>query len=394
MGRRKKILILYISERSGHRYAASAVEKALKYLDAGVDILSIDGFNYTNPLLERVISRTYLGVIRRTPEVWDYLYDNPKVLKRVKGFREMIHRHNSGKLKTLLDEFRPDVIVCTQAFPCGMVADFKKSFSMNVPLIGVVTDYVAHSYWIFENVDFYIVPSSEARDKLIGSAVLPQKVKVYGIPVDPDFTRPCNKNEIILKLGLDLKAPVILVMGGSQGLGPLKKIITSLSNLENTLQIIIVTGTNKRLLESLKKVKVPLRHKVLLLGHVNNISELMDISTILVTKPGGITVTEAITKQLPMVIVQPLPGQEAKNTEFLLKSRLALQAESTKDLPHIISKLLEHPAQISALKERYKVFTKPNAAETIAQFVLDLAENYADVSVIQNGTSSGPGASA
>src|SRR3989338_10794978 len=124
-----KVLLLYISEYSGHHCASLAIEKALHGLNPEVKTLNINSFHYTNPILEKIINRAYMGVIQRRPEIWDYLYDNPEVLKKTQRLRDMIHRFNTGKLNNLLDEFRPDVVVCTQAFPCGMIADYKKSFN-------------------------------------------------------------------------------------------------------------------------------------------------------------------------------------------------------------------------------------------------------------------------
>src|SRR3989338_3438680 len=191
----KKILLLYISENSGHHCASIAIEKALHELDPQVKTLNINSFNYTNPILEKVINRTYLSVIKRTPEIWDYLYDNPKVLKKTQSLRDMIHRFNSGKLKALLDEFEPDCVVCTQAFHCGMIADYKKTYNLNTPLIGALTDYAPHSYWIYDNVDRYIVPSEGTAKKLIDNGIDPAKVMRFGIPVDPKFCEPLDKEK-------------------------------------------------------------------------------------------------------------------------------------------------------------------------------------------------------
>src|SRR3989338_4475697 len=196
----KRVLLLYISEDSGHHCASLAIEHALHELDPTVKTLNINSFNYTNPILEKIINRTYMGVVKRTPEIWDYLYDNPRVLRSTQRLREMIHKFNSAKLKTLLDEFRPDAIVCTQAFPCGMVADYKKSFDLDVPLIGVLTDFAPHSYWIYNNVDRYVVPSEETGKKLIENGIDPQKVAVFGIPIYPKFREAVNKEEVFKRL--------------------------------------------------------------------------------------------------------------------------------------------------------------------------------------------------
>ncbi len=160
---KKKILLMYITASSGHYRASRAIEASLKNLSSSVEILNINAFGYTNPILEKVINRTYMGVIKTKPEVWEYLYDNPKILKSVQGLRDVIHKFNSKKLKTLLENFKPDVVLCTQAFPCGMIADHKKYLNLKLPLIGVLTDHAPHSHWLFNEVDYYITPSEVSK---------------------------------------------------------------------------------------------------------------------------------------------------------------------------------------------------------------------------------------
>jgi processive 1,2-diacylglycerol beta-glucosyltransferase len=144
---------MYISEISGHHSATLAIEKALKILQPNVEILNINAFNYTNPISEKVVNRLYLGIIKRTPQIWDYLYDNPTIAKKIEKMKETIHKFNSPKLKRLFDKFKPDAVVCSQAFPCGMCADYKRTYDSHIPLVAVLTDYVPHSYWIYDRVD-------------------------------------------------------------------------------------------------------------------------------------------------------------------------------------------------------------------------------------------------
>ena len=146
--RPKRIILMYISEVSGHRNAALAIEKAIRILEPNTEILNINAFNYTNPVAEKITNSIYMGIIKIAPKIWDYLYDNPKVVKRIEKAKENIHKANSPKLKRLFDKFMPDAVICTQAFPCGMVADYKKTYGASLPLIAVLTDYVPHSYWI------------------------------------------------------------------------------------------------------------------------------------------------------------------------------------------------------------------------------------------------------
>ncbi len=367
----KKILLLYISESSGHHCASISIENALHKLDRSVKTLNINSFNYTNPILEKIINRAYMGVIKRTPEIWDYLYDNPKVLKNTQKLRAMIHRFNTGKLNSLLDEFRPDAIVCTQAFPCGMVADYKKSFGLDIPLFAVLTDYAPHSYWIYDNIDWYIVPSEETGKKLIENGIDPVRVAEFGIPIDERFKVNPDKNAIYKNLSLDKNVPCVLVMGGTQGLGPIGELIRILDRSGLKLQTIVATGTNKKLYKSLVKRSRLLRKKIVILPYATNVDELMDISTIIITKPGGITTAEALAKGIPMIIINPLPGQEAMNTKFLLKEGVAVKAETTEDIIVLLKELLYNRNKLNRMGEKARALSKPNSAMNIAKLILE-----------------------
>ncbi|NQT00002.1 MAG: hypothetical protein HQ595_02860, partial [Candidatus Omnitrophica bacterium] len=145
--KQKKILLLHISSVSGHRSASFAIEKALRELDQGLQIRSVNGFNYTSPLAEVIFNRLYMFVISVVPQFWDYLYDNKNVAKRLERSKALLHKVKNRKIKKLFAEFEPDAIVCTQAFPCGLVADYKRRHNLKLPLIGVLTDYAPHSYW-------------------------------------------------------------------------------------------------------------------------------------------------------------------------------------------------------------------------------------------------------
>ncbi|MBU0605061.1 MAG: hypothetical protein KKH77_02095 [Candidatus Omnitrophica bacterium] len=367
----KKILLLFISEHSGHHCASRAIEKALRTIDPAIEILNINSFNYTNPILEKVINRAYMGVVMRTPEVWEYLYDNPKVLKNTQKLRAMIHRFNTGKLKTLLDDFKPDVIICTQAFPCGMIADYKKSLNISIPLIGVLTDYAPHSYWVFNDVDKYIVPSAETGKKLIDNGVDPSKVEEFGIPIDPDFIGSRSKDEICGEIGIDRSLPCVLIMGGTQGLGPIRNVARLLDASSIKLQVIIATGTNNKAYRWLKRRRF--RKKFIVLPFAENVNDLMRVATVIVTKPGGITTAEALAAGVPMLILHPLPGQEAMNTRFLLKEGVAVKAESPEDVVVVLDELLYNVSKLKTMSGKAVALSKPDSAMNIARLTMVLA---------------------
>lgn len=368
----KKILLMYITLNSGHHRASLAIESALKAVSPSIKTLNINAFVYTNPILEKVINRTYMGVIHNRPEVWEYLYDNPKVLKSVQGLRDAIHRFNSKRLKGLLEDFRPDAVLCTQAFPCGMIADCKKKLGMDMLLLGVLTDHAPHSYWIFRNVDFYITPSEMSKEHFVKNGVSESKIKAFGIPIDLKFSKVHDKNELRAKMGFDPEKPAVLIMGGSQGLGPVEDIVNRLEGIEIPFQLVVVCGMNKKLEKALSRRAARYRRKFLVFGHIDNVDELMEISSIVITKPGGLTTAEALSKDLPMVIVHPIPGQEAKNTEFLLQQGVAVRAEDSEDIAVFVQELLLNTTKLDEMRKRSSELKKPNAAMDIAKLVLSM----------------------
>lgn len=366
----KRIILMYISEVSGHHSATLAIEKTLKQLQPDIEILNINAFNYTNPISEKVINRLYLSVIKTAPQIWDFLYDNQVVINRLAKIKDTIHKSNSKKLKNLFMKFNPDAIVCTQAFPCGMVADYKKTYNWDVPLFAVLTDYAPHSYWVYDTVDYYITPSEEVAERLVQKGVRADKIKPLGIPFDPKFNEPLNKKKLLQRMGLRSDIPIILLMGGGQGLGPIKKIIKSMKKIKKEVQEIIVTGINKKLYKSLKRSLKKSKNKILLLGYADNIHELMAVSDIIITKPGGITTAEALAKKIPMLIVNPIPGQEAKNTVFLTEKGAAIKVENPEEIHLIIEYLLDNPSKLKKMRELAVRISKPNASFDLAHLLL------------------------
>jgi processive 1,2-diacylglycerol beta-glucosyltransferase len=363
---------MYISEVSGHRSATMAIEKAIKQLYPDTEILNINAFNYTNPISEKVINRIYMEVIKRTPRIWDYLYDNPSVVKGLENIKQHIHKSNSPKLKKLFDKFNPDLVVCTQAFPCGMVADFKRTYGVNLPLVAVLTDYIPHSYWVYDEVDYYITPSEEVSARLEKKGVKALKIKPYGIPFDSQFNQKLNSEDIFCKLKLNPHKPVVLIMGGGQGLGPIKTIVKSLEKSEYDIQELIVAGTNKKLFRSLKRKIKHYKKEIHLFGFVQNIHELMRISKVIISKPGGVTTAEVLSMGLPMVIVKPIPGQEINNTNFLTQKQAAIKVDEPKEVYQVIDDLLKNKVKLERLKIAGLKIAKPDASMDIAKLLLSL----------------------
>ncbi|MFA5089464.1 MAG: glycosyltransferase [Candidatus Omnitrophota bacterium] len=372
----KRIILMYISEVSGHHSATLAIEKAIKILQPQAQVLNINTFNYTNPISEKIVNRIYMGIIKRTPKIWEYLYDNPKIARKVAKIKDAIHRVNAVKLKNLFDKFKPDVVACAQAFPCGMVADFKNIYNSNIGLVAVLTDYIPHSYWVYDSVDCYIAPSDEVAMRLIKKGVEKEKIRPFGIPFDPKFKQGVDKTKVIQKLKLDVGVPTLLIMGGGQGIGPIKTIVTSLDKAGAQFQEIVVAGTNKKLYKSLKGKIRKQKRKIALLGYVDNIHELMDVSDVIITKPGGVTTAEALAKNLAMIIINPIPGQEASNTAYLTSQKAAIKVDDPKQIKEVINDLFSNHIKLKRLREQAALLSKPNASFDIAKFLLAFPRHY------------------
>ena len=241
----KRVLFLYLTKHSGHYAAAVAVEQALRRLDPQVETMMLDSFSHANPVLSKVTLKAYLAMLKAAPEIWEYMYDNPAFQKRTRKIRDLLNRGNSRKLQNVLTQFRPDAVVCTQAFACGVLASWKRVQRRDTPaLVGVLTDFVAHRYWAHEKVDLYVAPNQDTKNTLVAQGVRPERVKVTGIPVAPQFMAFVDRAAAIQALGLTPGLPKILVMGGSLGLGPVKSVIRKLDKLPQPFDIIAITGKN------------------------------------------------------------------------------------------------------------------------------------------------------
>lgn len=367
---KRRIMLMYITKVSGHRQATLAIQKALREIDSTIEAPTINGFGYTYPILEKVVNQAYMSVIKSTPKVWEYMYDNPKIVKNSVAIKNFLHRTSHEKIDRLFQKYHPDTVVCTQAFPCGMVADYKREKKLNTLLVGVLTDFAPHSFWINEGVDYYVVPSEDARSKFIAKGIDPEKIRVFGIPLQSKFAVRHNKLQIAERLGLDPNKPIVLIMGGGQGLGPIKAIVKSLDKIKLDVQLITTVGINKKALSSIRRFASKSSKSILIYEFANNVDELMDVADLIVTKPGGMTTAESLVKGLPMIIIDPIPGQEMRNTEFLIKQGIAVHIDESKDIGEEVELLLRSPQKLSTMSQNAQLNAKPNAASDIARLIL------------------------
>lgn len=369
----KRILLMYISEVSGHHSATLAIENAMKLIDNSIQVMNVNSLSYTSPVGGRIINRMYMRVVKSLPNFWGWMYDNPKVISFLEPIKRSLHKRKMHKIDSLMKEFRPDAVVFSQAYPCGMFAHYKQAHNLKIPLIAVLTDFAPHSYWVYDEVDFYIVPSKEASDMLVQKGVNPDKIKLFGIPIDPKFSSNSDKEILCKKFGMDPKVKVILIMGGGHGLGHLDKIARELDNLKKCdFQMIVVAGINKKIVDNLHRIEKRLNKKLLLLEFTNNINELMDVADIIITKAGGLTTAESLAKGLAMIVINPIPGQEVNNQRFLVDKQIAVSANNIKEVVSAVKDLIQNQDKLSNIRLKAKDFGKPRSSLDIAKFILEL----------------------
>jgi processive 1,2-diacylglycerol beta-glucosyltransferase len=358
---------------SGHQRAADAVREALSVLAPTWETEGVDAFSFAYPIIGKLIARTYLEVLRYTPALWDFIYDNPDVEAATREIRDVLNLISLPKMRSLLKRHSPQALVCTQAVPCSVFAAEKRHGKLHIPLVAVITDFALHAYWVHREVDLYCVASEEARKYLIQQGISAAKIVVTGIPISPTFLRRTPKEQARAEFDLDPKIPTVLVMGGSQGLGPLQEVIDHLHTLP--IQCLIATGVNRDLFRTLQK-RYGRDRRVRVLGYTKMVNSLMDAADLLVTKPGGLTSSEALAKGLPMLITNSIPGQEERNARYLLKQGVADEADEPAEIAHHVHTLLTHPTKLKRMAEKTRDTAKPYAAMEVARHIFRLTRAY------------------
>ncbi|MBN1793637.1 MAG: hypothetical protein JW844_01575 [Candidatus Omnitrophica bacterium] len=363
-------LVFYITDGSGHHQAALALSNAIRKESPSDDVLTMNCFHYTNPVLEKIVRKSYLNLIRTTPEVWEFLYDNHRIYRKIRQFRHLIHTYNSPVLGVLLRDYRPDMVVCTQAFPCGLLADLKRSHAYNGLLVGVLTDFASHCYWVYDEVDYYIVHHNATKAKLVNQGVDSEKILTFGIPIDPVFSsRSVDCMRLYTELNFSKESFTILLTGGGRGVGSLEKAAHIIDSIDAPVQLMVVVGTNHALYRRLCRRKW--RKPVRIFGYVNNMHMLMRISSIVISKAGGLTVAEALSLQIPLIIVSPIPGQEENNSTFLTSQGCAFRVNAEEELIGEIKKIISQPSILQGVKKNMSVVSRPDAAVTFARYFMN-----------------------
>ena len=366
----KRIIVFYINEYGGHSRAALNIKEAFEYRHSNLEVLGINGLGYFYPRGEKVVDFAYSTVIKHIPSFWGRIYDRKRIIKKLTPFQALVNRVAFRKLIQLIKRFSPSCFVATQAFPCGVVADFKEKYGLKIPLIAVVTDYLPHRFWIHPAVDKYVVACHEAKNILIREGVKEEKIDILGIPISVNFLNSYPRKDIASELGFVADLSSVLVMGGGWGLGPLEEIARELDELESNLQIIAVCGRNQKAYDWFVSNKHNFKKPVFPFGYIDYVNKLMDFSDIIITKAGGITVSEALAKGLAMIITNPIPGQEERNVNYLLQKEAILKVDGAFQIKEAVKELMEDKKSMYHLKERAKHISFIDSSLRIVDLVL------------------------
>lgn len=372
----KRVLILSVSAGAGHIRAAQAMESAFRRLAPSIHVENFDMLDFTNQLFRRLYSRAYIHLATRAPVFLGYLYD--QFDRRGEDndigdeFRIAFDKLNTFRFVNYLNRNKPDVIVCTHFLPAEIISELKEHRKLHVPQVVIITDFEAHRLWAFEHVERYFVATGEAKNYLIALGVPERTISVTGIPVDPRFAERRDRAQVRKQLGLPNHMPIILVLCGGFGVGPLQNLVSELLHVHQPCQLVVVAGRNEKLKAELERIRPVNNHGLRVLGYTEEIHLWMSAADLLVSKPGGLTTSEALACGLPMVIVTPIPGQETRNADFLLENGAAIKANNLLTLRHKVEDLLAQPHRLNRLRTNAASLGRPNAATAIAQEVLSL----------------------
>lgn len=318
-------------------------------------------------------------MVKTVPSLYGFLYDRVERAKEPGSLRKWLGTLSARNLHGLIQELRPSCVVCTHAFPCGIMSQYKRSIDPALPVAGVVTDYVVHPFWIYRNVDRYAVATEEMRAALIAGGVEASKTRVTGIPVDPRFalvSPPARvRRELALESGEGRRT--VLVMAGGLGIGPLEMMLRGLVPLSDSVSAVVLTGRNPRRRDRLERWCAQWPFPISIRGFEENVYDYMHAADLLLTKPGGLSVSEALVARLPMVLVRPLGGQEQRNTRYLLERRAALYASNETEIAVAAERLLNRPRERRRLLARAEALRRPEAAADVAEIVRALVAGEA-----------------
>ena len=367
-----KVLILSVTAGQGHNSTAKALSG---YFDnAGVESEVFDTYKHISSILAATIDKGYNVSTKNMKTLYSGVYYRWENRKKEKDYGKnspmrAFHSILSRKLNAHIGEFSPDAIICTHILP-GMLTDILKiKKKIEIPVYCVLTDFVFHPYWEEgRNLDYIVTATELLNLQAFKKGYKRSQILPFGIPINPKFAKHEGKQKTRRLLGLDQGKFTVLLMGGGIGYGNMFETLKKIDDLNIDCQIIAVCGRNEKVKAKIDGYKA--KKQVMCLGFADNVDQLMDASDCIITKPGGLTASEALAKNLPIIIVNPIPGQEERNAEFLLNNGVAMKVTKTCPLDEVIFQFFFFPEKIENMKKNINILRRPNATRDICEFIL------------------------
>ena len=379
MKSKPRVLLLSATSGAGHVRAAQALEKAFQARGDCV-VEHIDALQYVSKLFQRAYDKAYISMVRRAPELMGVLYDRTDRPWHHPRRRLALDRLNTGPMIRLLKQMQPDVCVATHFLPAEILAWLIAKKKLRARNAIVVTDYDVHAMWLCRTVDRYYLAIEEAAEYLAHLGVPREKLRITGIPIDPLFAVPVNRADARKHLALDPDATLILISAGGYGIGPVEQLVKDLLALQKPWQIAAIAGksekTRKRL-EEVAKTAGDLSSgaaKLCPVGFTTEMEKYMAAADLMVGKAGGLTTSEALSRGLPMALIEPIPGQEERNADHLLEAGVAIRCNNLPAAAWKIAKLLDDANRLMQMREAAGRLGRPAAAAAIAEDALRLLD--------------------
>ena len=378
----RKVLLLSASAGAGHIRAAEAVEKAFNQAPGAEsrEVRHIDVLNYTNKLFRHLYSKAYIDLVNKMPEVPGWFYDKLDKPWKNERRRLALDKLNTRPFVKMLREYQPDLIVCTHFLPAEIVSWLKAKERLASRQVIIVTDFDVHAMWLVHHYERYFVAVEEARVYLEALGIAPEKITVSGIPIDPVFALKKDKQEMRAKHGLAADRTTILLSAGGFGVGSVDALVHALMPLQHRAQIVAICGRNEELKKRLTKLAARAKPDATVtlkpFGYTKEMDELMTASDLVLGKPGGLTTCEALAKGLVFVIVNPIPGQEERNSDHLLEGAVAIRCNNLPTMSYKLDRLLSDPDRFAAMQENSRKMGRPNAAKEIVDQLLKCDSDF------------------
>ncbi|MBM4067837.1 MAG: glycosyltransferase [Planctomycetes bacterium] len=375
MSNSPRILVLSASVGAGHLRAAEAVEAALREVAPHATVKNLDVLDMTNRVFRQLYARFYLDLINLAPHALGYFYDmldQPSRAGKRDRLRLVLQKLNLARFIRFLQDGRWDLVINTHFLPAEIIASLRKKGTIKLLQVTVTTDFDTHRLWVNQPCERYFTATTEGALYLQSWGVPAGDIEPTGIPVHPVFSSVKDRESLLARHGLDAERPVVLQLSGGFGVGPIAKLFEALLAVEKPMQLVTITGRNEKLKTQLQKIRGPERHRVKVLGFTREIDELMAVADLVVSKPGGLTTSETLARGAVMVIVNPIPGQETRNSDFLLESGAAIKANNTAVLAHKITSLLSEPRRLAELRDNVRRIARPRAAFDVVEKSLEL----------------------